>query len=275
GSASFWVSSSNRAFARSNASRMVAPSLQDGAEGGDRDLEHVVRGLAGGEPLKLEAGLADPSHPRFVVMSPGESNDLEGDSGDHRDEREPEEAGLPRIGAPQEREHDEAHEDDEEEEARAAARMKTAERSRILGCELLARFEIVDRLVLGTVVHEDALHLPPESHPDDVEEEEREPERTVDHVKGEPLSDAGQIGELERQVEEDEEAEHKGDRHGNAHTEPQRAEARLSPGVLLSYDHRGLGRECERLNADAERFHEHHRAADDGEPEEGVTARDR
>ena len=74
--------------------------------------------------------------------------------------------------------------------------MEPAERLRRLGRELLARFEVMDRLVLGPVVHEDPLHLSPEADREDIDQKEDETDPPVDQVVQEPLADAGQMGIL-------------------------------------------------------------------------------
>src|SRR6185503_4498884 len=82
-------------------------------------------------------------------------------------------------------------------------------------------------------------------------------------------------GQEERQVEEDEEADHEGEEDRESHAPSQRAEAALGLGNRLLFLDGRLGREGERLDADAKRFDQHDRAAEDRKAQQRKAARER
>ena len=121
-----------------------------------------------------------------------------------------------------------------------------------LGGQLVAGLDTSNRLVLGAVILEDALHLAPHADEREVRHEHDESEDTVDGVEGEAtriLTD-DLVGENERDPEEDEQTESERHDDGGAgdHPAPERR-FRIVLLVLVFLD-RLVGRVAERGHAD-------------------------
>ena len=125
----------------------------------DRDLDHVVGRLLGGDLLDQDPGGHDRPDDRVRPVPGAEPEQLVADRGDDRDEQDPAGDHHDRRLPPDQAERDDRQGDDDDEELGPAARVGGRVLADLVGRQRVARLEGVDRHVLGAVVLEDALDV--------------------------------------------------------------------------------------------------------------------
>src|SRR5918999_272009 len=164
---------------------------EDLLEGGHRDLDHVVRGLARRQPLHLQPGPDQYPDHRVVLVPRAPHDELEGDPSHQRDDDEPANDHEKPPLDPEQGEHQDAQDQHVQNEARPAADVARVQLAGVLGDELLAALVDLYRLVLRAVVGEEALHvLAYEGDPDQVSDEDGDPDDAFHQVEDDGVLDA-------------------------------------------------------------------------------------
>ena len=158
-------------------------------------------------------------------------------------------------GPADERVHDDGDDHHREQEVGAAAHVRRVELLRRLGGELDVVLVRGDRLVLGAVVHEDALDVLHLADEQQVAEEDAEAQRALGDVEPEAV-DAEEVAEA---VGRDR-GQHDEDRGEERERDADRPPHRLG-GDLLLFGDLAVGRPRERLHAERHRLGQRHHAA--------------
>src|SRR5215210_3274123 len=239
---------------------------EDLLQRGHRDLHHVVGGLAGGQLLQLQARPDQGFHHRVALVPRAPHDELEGDA---RDERDYHHAGRDRLDPPvyrEQTEHQDAQHQHVQDKTRPAPHVARIQLAGVLRDELLAALVDLYGLVFGPVIGEEAFYVfAHRRYPDEVEQEDADPQHAFDQVKEDGVLDRvaeqrpqalrPEHGCDEEQQERQPEAEDQGD-------------GDLLFREVLVLAERDVGRERERLHAQPQGLGEREEAPDHGQPED-------
>ena len=205
--------------------RDLVPVCDEGVlERHERDFDHVVAGLAGGDHLDPDPRRPQPAHQGVAAVTRAELQQLVADGGDHGNQDDARDDQPHRRQLADDRERQDRDDQDDDEELGAAARMSGGVLAGRRHGQRIAGLESVDRHVLGAVVLERTPHVRRPRHQQQIADEDDDPDQALGELQPEALIHAtdGRLGQEERQQEEDPHAEgqrdneHAADRDGVA-----------------------------------------------------------
>jgi hypothetical protein len=188
---------------------------------------------------------------------PCQPNNLVGDAGNHRQQREMHR--NPNVGrrSSQKREHEDAQNQHQQHEAGAAARVQARLAARRLHRHDALLLQCVNRLVFRTVILEHAPNVGHQPNQPYIEQENRDSQPAVDHVAcvSAPALACEPIGQQRRQRKKQEYPNREPAQRRRANRNIlHRLGHRLDVGIVLNLH---LAGEVERLDAQRERVDEH------------------
>src|SRR5215210_3943591 len=160
-------------------------------QGGHRDLDHIVGRLARRQLLHLQPRPDESPDYRVILVPRAPHDELEGDPRHERDHDDPAQHHEQPTLDPEQREDQDAQDQYVKDKARPATDVARVQLAGVLGDELLAALVDLYGLVLCAVVGKKALHvLADYGDPNQVGDEDRDPDHTLDQVEEDGVLDA-------------------------------------------------------------------------------------